>query len=306
MEELSIEDGQETFVIPAALDLNLCQRETLGRLVAEARRRHPDSVIHHDDIDPGHPLVVGAFADQVGRAIEAIRVPPQRCGLILASSGHGDSASRAHSYRFARLLWEELGLAQAEVGFVRHARPFLPATLDKCAVEPLAWLVLAQSQWETEHVQYARVMLENFERSRTDTGTWTFVDPPGPHPMLTAWYAQRITRLWQEKRTRETVRVASPKCASTSPAFWKQGCGTIARIADHSSFAKALADILPAATPERILVKVTWHGYATGTYTDPAALDLLLGALPAPAIILEGHTTSRNTARRRVRLGNGS
>ena len=99
MEELSIEDGQETFVIPAALDLNLCQRETLGRLVAEARRRHPDSVIHHDDIDPGHPLVVGAFADQVGRAIETMRVPPQRCGLILASSGHGDSASRAHSYR---------------------------------------------------------------------------------------------------------------------------------------------------------------------------------------------------------------
>jgi hypothetical protein len=41
-------------------------------------------------------------------------------------------------------------------------------------------------------------------------------------------------------------------------------------------------------------VKVTWHGYAAGTYTDPAALDLLLGALPAPAIVLEGHTSSRN------------
>jgi len=39
---------------------------------------------------------------------------------------------------------------------------------------------------------------------------------------------------------------------------------------------------------------VTWHGYATGTYTDVAALDLLLSALPAPAVILEGHTTSRN------------
>ncbi len=45
---------------------------------------------------------------------------------------------------------------------------------------------------------------------------------------------------------------------------------------------------------ERVLVKVTWHGYATGAYTDPAALDLLLGALPAPAIVLEGHTSSRN------------
>ncbi len=55
-----------------------------------------------------------------------------------------------------------------------------------------------------------------------------------------------------------------------------------------------LRRVLPAAAPKRVLVKVTWHGYATGTYTDPAALDLLLGALPAPAVILEGHTSSRN------------
>jgi hypothetical protein len=41
-------------------------------------------------------------------------------------------------------------------------------------------------------------------------------------------------------------------------------------------------------------LKVTWHGYAQGTYTGPAALDLLLGALPGPAVVLEGHTSSRN------------
>ena len=63
---------------------------------------------------------------------------------------------------------------------------------------------------------------------------------------------------------------------------------------DRHSFARVLDGILPSTKPERILVKVTWHGYATGTYTDPAALDLLLSALPAPAIILEGHTSSRN------------
>ncbi len=58
--------------------------------------------------------------------------------------------------------------------------------------------------------------------------------------------------------------------------------------------ARLLEQILPAGNPERVLVKVTWHGYATGTYTDPAALDLLLRALPAPAIVLESHTSSRN------------
>jgi hypothetical protein len=221
-------------------------------------------------------------------------LPPQRCGLILAASGDGDSASRAQSYRLARLLWEELGLAHAEVGFIRHAKPFLANVLEKCAKEPLAWLVLAQSQWETERVQYARVMLENLKAWQAEAPPPLMVDPPGAHPMLTAWYAQRITRLWQEKRARDTVRVASPKRASTAPAIWKQGCGTIARVTDQSSMASALAAILPATPPERVLVKVTWHGYATGTYTDPAALDLLLSALPAPAIILEGHTTSRN------------
>ena len=31
-----------------------------------------------------------------------------------------------------------------------------------------------------------------------------------------------------------------------------------------------------------------------GTYTGPLALDLLLGALPGRAVVLEGHTSSRN------------
>ena len=57
---------------------------------------------------------------------------------------------------------------------------------------------------------------------------------------------------------------------------------------------RLLERVLPSSKPERVLVKVTWHGYATGTYTDPAALDLLLGALPARAIVVEGHTSSRN------------
>ena len=49
--------------------------------------------------------------------------------MILAASGHGDAGSRANSYRLMRLLWEQLGLAAGEVGFVRHAQPFLVHTL---------------------------------------------------------------------------------------------------------------------------------------------------------------------------------
>ena len=49
-----------------------------------------------------------------------------------------------------------------------------------------------------------------------------------------------------------------------------------------------------SSSPTHVFIKVTWHGYAPGTYTDPAALDMLLDALPGQAVLLEGHTSSRN------------
>jgi sirohydrochlorin ferrochelatase len=280
----------EVFVIPAVLDFSLVLKARLGQLIAEARRASPRVAIHHDNVDVGHPLVVSAFADRIGRALTP------HCGLVLAASGHGDPASRAESYRLMRLVWEELSLRKAEVGFVRHAMPFLGQVLESCLQDRIRWLVAPLNQWESEHTAYARVILENLKRAYPDQAQdWTFVDPPGAHPALTAWYTQRITRLWQQKRERESVRVRS---AFSGPASekqtWSYGKGLIARVADHDTMAEVLRAILPPGKPDRVLVKVTWHGYATGTYTDPAALDLLLGALPAQAIILEGHTSSRN------------
>jgi sirohydrochlorin ferrochelatase len=288
-----VPDGiTELFVCPLALDLNLFQRETLGRLLAEARRSRPNVVVHHDDVDPGHSLVVDCFADQVAKTIGT--GAPQRSGLILAPSGHGDSASRAQSYRLMRLIWERLGLAIGEVGFVRHAQPFLLSTLEECARRPVRWILLPQTQWTTEHVEFAETILQNFQRSHPEAAEWRMAEPPGNHPAITAWLVHRIKRLWIEKRAREAARVTSPKHSSLKPRSWQLGKGTIASIPDRRSMAALLERILPAKTPGRILVKVTWHGYATGTYTDPAALGLLLGALPAPAIVLEGHTSSRS------------
>ena len=286
--------SQEIFVLPAALDFSLWQRDALGQALAEARREHPGVAIHHDDIDLGHPLLVRAFADQLALSIAPRDVPPQHCGLVLAPSGHGDPASRAQSYRLMRLLWEELALARAEVGFIRHAQPFLGAVLDRCARENLSWLILPQALWPIEHAEYARVVVENFQRAHPQAANWMFIDPPGAQAGLTAWCAQRILRLWQQKRERESFRTPSAKTlAPDAREQWTCGSGSIARVPDSGALAEILSAILPPK-PERVLVKVTWHGYATGTYTDPAALDLLLRALPAPAIILEGHTSSRN------------
>jgi hypothetical protein len=289
--EMSAREGGETFVLPAALDFSLWERETLGQKIAEARREPSGNVIFHDDVDPGHRLVVDALAIQANRSL---KVPAQKCGLILAASGHGDSASRAQSYRLMRLLWEQTGFARAEVAFLRHVQPFLGHVLERCAREPMPWVVLFQSQWETEHAEYARVIVENVQRAHPES-QFIFAEPAGAHPLFTAWYAQRIAVLWREKQARLDARIPSPKRSIPAPnSIQRFGCGIITRATDHLRMAEALERILPQSKPQRILVKVTWHGYAAGTYTDPAALDLLLGALPAPAIVLEGHTSSRN------------
>jgi len=296
--EISVQPDGETFVIPSALDFSLWERDSLGQRLAEERRKSPHAVIHHDDVDPGHPLVVEALGLQLAEALR--ETPPQKSGLILAASGDGDSGSRAQSYRLMRLLWEQLGFAKGDVAFVRHPQPFLAHILERCADDALPWIVLFQGQWETEHAQYARVMVENVQRSRAadDRGSndrLRFAPVPGAHPLLTAWYVQRILRLWQEKRTREAARTPSPKRrAPAEPSIQSCGGGLIARATNRDLLSEALGRILPPGKPERVLVKVTWHGYASGTYTDAAALDLLLSALPARAVVLEGHTSSRN------------
>jgi hypothetical protein len=291
--EMSAQIGGENLVIPAALDFSLWERDLLGQRIAEERRSHPDTIIYHDDVDPGHPLVVDALAFQAAHALGEI--PPQKCGLILAASGHGDPGSRAQSYRLMRLLWEQMGFARAEVGFLRHVQPFLGHVLERCAGEAMPWVVIFQGQWETEHVEYTRVIVENTRRSHAEPVGFHFAQPPGAHALLTAWYAQRITRLWQEKRVRSAARAPSVRQTPPETACIRTfGGGLIAGATNQKHLAEAVGRILPQAKFERVLVKVTWHGYATGAYTDPAALDLLLGALPAPAIVLEGHTSSRN------------
>ena len=275
---LSQQEAAEVFVLPAALDFNLWQREEIGRILAEQRRKRAGVSLHHDDLNLGHPLLVQCFADQAARALA-----PQRAGVIVAANGHGDPGARAQSYRFMRLVWEQAGFAKAEVGFIRHAQPFLRPILEQCATQPLEWVVVPQAQWKNQHVEFTEVILRDFLDAR-----FHMAEPPRNHPALTAWFAQRMTRLWQEKRSREAIRAASPKRKPPEPATWRVGRGRIARRA----LAQVIEELLPEK-PERVLIKVTWHGYATGTYTDPAALDLLLSALPCQAVILEGHTSSR-------------
>ena len=295
------------FVLPACFELNVWQRTMLGEELSAARRRHPDVSIHHDSVEPTHPLLVDCFTGQILQALEEQGIPPRQAGLLLVADGQGDPGTRADSYRLMRMLWEQTSLGRAEVGFVRHAQPFLRDSLERCRIDPFEWLLLPQCQWGGELCDFAQVMLSDHRQAHPEAANWRLLRPPGAHPAILAWLEQRMQRLWEEKRARHAARAPSAKHKASSPPFgvwsgneWVPPAranvqprnGLLGRAREPAALAEILRMVLPEA--ERYLVKVTWHGYAQGTYTGPAALDLLLGALPGKAVILEGHTSSRN------------
>jgi len=297
----------DIFVIPLVFELNVWQRTTLGEVLSEARRCKDPVSIHHDDVNPTHPLLVDCFAGQVLQALAQDGGATQRTGLLLVADGQGDATTRADSYRLMRLLWEQTGVDQAEVGFVRHPQPFLQHVLERCLREPVTWFLLPQCQWDGEFYHYAKVMLADHQQAHTESADWRLLDPLRDHPSILAWLEQRFLHLWRGKRARQAARAPSVKRSTplSTAEVWSAGgwapvsagntpsrSGLLARARESSALAGILAQVLPPA--ERYLVKVTWHGYAPGTYTSPAALDLLLGALPGKAVLLEGHTSSRN------------
>ncbi len=287
------EDAGEVFIIPACLDFSLFQREKLSGTLSELRRARPEVAVHHDDVDPGHPLLVEAFANRITAALAGSHLAPQRVGLLLVTSGHGDSGSRAQTYRLMRLLWERLSVGHADAAFLRHAQTFFRMSLEECSKTPLHWLIVPQMQWDGEHLDFARTILDDHRRAHPEAGSWELLSPPGDDPALSAWLEQRIVRLWQSKRQTEAARAPSVRHgASRGIRLGNIGDGLIAEPGDREGMAALVSATLPKS--DVYLVKVTWHGYAPGTFTDAAALDLLLSALPGRAILLEGHTTSRN------------
>ncbi|HET7238612.1 MAG TPA: hypothetical protein VFI76_06275 [Terrimicrobiaceae bacterium] len=297
----------QVFVLPVGFEFNIWQRMVLGQTLSEARRLHPGVSMHHDDIDPTHPLLVDCLVDQVLKALSNPEMAPKQAGVLLVANGQGDAGNRADSYRLMRLLWEQAGFALGSVGFVRHDQPFLASALEQCAREGLHWILVPQSQWGGEICDRAQLILTDHQRAHPTAGTWRLLDPSGDHPAIIGWLEDRLRSLWQEKRARQAARVASRVHdeAPVAAELWTDGRWVTADattpqpragILGRARGAKALAEILSRVLPpaERYLVKVTWHGYATGTYTDPVALDLLLSALPGRAILLEGHTSSRN------------
>ncbi len=315
----------DIFLIPTMLDFGLVQKAQLAEITASVRQQFPQTTIAYDDVDPCHPLLVEAWAERVYQQLAGSPLKPEQVGLLLAASGDGAGAGRSQSYRLMRLLWEQVGCARGEVGFCRHARPSLREQLERCTREHLTWVIVPQAAWRNAHDDEVRTSCDEFSRTVPAARTWMTTEPVGSialpsdrdraTPGLLTWLAQRILRLWQERRDKFAVKEPSAKqrrspqvsrlrgpqtsCPLTDlteplDANLCYGTGLVAEVYDQEGLARLFGRLRQSSSPTHVFIKVTWHGYAPGTYTDPVALDMLLGALPGQAVLLEGHTSSRN------------
>jgi hypothetical protein len=302
------------FLLPAILELSVFARQALVELTRESQRRSPGLAIHYDDVDPCHPRLVQAFAEALWEVLAGDDIAPARLGVLVVASGQGDPRGRAAAYAVMRLLWEQLAVARGDACFVRHPRPAVPETLTRCLGTPLHWIAVPMMLWPGTNHAYAASLFDDFRRGHPDVPGFPLARPVGESLHVRAWLVERLLAIYRAHRAQRDARTPSlvhaaagrescvigPEASCTMDILpaplgpdLAYGPGVIAEIVEPLGLARLLAHLeIPS---DRVFIKVTWHGYAPGTYTDAAALDRLLTALPGRAIVLEGHSTGRNT-----------
>lgn len=315
----------EIFVLPTMLDFGLLQRARLSEAVGAVRLDYHRTLVAYDDVAFDRRPLLQALSERIFRELAAAELSADRSGLLLLASGEGDTSGRAQSYQLMRLVFEQLGFMRGEVAFLDHARPLFEEQLERCAGEGIAWTIVPQMIWRSEPFDDARQRFDGFRRTHPQARAWTLLGPIGISSVavdrdpvafnLAAWLEERIMVLWRSRRQQFEAKRPSPmQGASTRVSclrgpesslpiaelsaradgdLW-YGDGCIAEIHDEPGLTGLLSRVLGSAPTDRVFIKVTWHGYAPGTYTDPVVLDRLLAALPVPAVLVEGHTSSRN------------
>ena len=234
-------------------------------------------------VDPTHPLLVDCFAGQILQALAERGVAPQQAGLLLVADGQGDPATRADSYRLMRLLWEQAGLGQAEVGFVRHAQPFLrgrpgalparAARLAPAAAVPVGRRVVRLRRGHARRSPAGAPRGDGLAAARPAAGS------PGDSRLARTAIAPPLAgeacppggAAFPPPNTRPPPTAAEVWSgedwvpAATRPSAPRPEL--LARARESGPLAEILARVLPRA--ERYLVKVTWHGYAPGDLHGP-------------------------------------
>lgn len=300
-------DNSRVFLLPAVLDFTILHQQALSELTSILRKELPVLAIHYDDPDPTHPVAAQGWSTHCQEQLQAIGGPASDLALVLFSSGSGTAESRAKAHALMRLLWESSGASHGAVAFVRHethhllpAINNLPDTVQRVLVVPQA---IVTEPWLAMGGDALNAAVSEMPQLRfLPVKPWAF------HESIRLWLVDRIVRLWREHQNKMHAHIPSALhspvierntlltpcgsrslCADSAP-HW--GHAHVARIYDPPGLRALLAPLVKPDRPS--FVKVTWHGYATGTFTDARALDVLLDALPGPAIVMEGHTSSRN------------
>ena len=293
------------FVVPAHLEFTLFHKEKLAEWASLLRRTGREAFF--DEPDPSDRYPVQACVERAARLMAESDIRPTEAGLILLADGRGDARSRAQSYQLMRLLWEHLGVSEAEVVFQHHSDRDIEQMMPRLAAAPIDWVVIPQSLGVAPD-------LSRLTDSETEAG-FNLCEPTGDDDAICVWIEQRLSRLWDGQRKRDNrIRSAKRKPEAESIVYGATsempirelsgklpedatfgGDAVVATPQDSEALA-ALLDSFGIDGEGPIFVKVTWHGYATGTYTDPVALDRLLNALPGPAVLVEGHTIGKNRA----------
>jgi len=315
LEALRQRGAETVFLLPVSFDFGLEQKQWLTEFVRAARRAHAGLALHYDSMSATHPLLLQAFIDAAARELGQMQLrAPADLGLLLIASGAGDPDTRSESYKLMRLLWEQLGASKGDVAFVRHPLLPLPEQLSVCARSGLSWLCVTQFLWPAEQLDYARVIFQDCV-GQFEVPGWRLTQGLSEHPNLRAWLRQRMLELYRDRRGRLETRLRSEKRTPDAPGRVYAAAGStpidgwdpadrgssfgdtlVARLGPSSELAPLLGAF--GLDAERCLVKPTWHGYASGTYSDPLALDALLGALAPGALLVEGHTASKNSGDR--------
>ena len=311
-EELIAEGARQLYLLPVSFDFGMHHKQWLTELIRLTRRMHPQLSVYYDAMQASHPLLVQALVDVACQNLARMQLrASSELGLLLIGNGTGDPDTRAESYRLMRLIWEQLGAARADVGFVRHTLLPLPEKLSECAKAGLTWVGLPQFLWPCEQLEYARVIFDDCRRQFEQPG-WQLGEPFGQHPNVEAWLKQRVVEIHRTERARLAARMPSLKSAplpagrayginaNVELAAWdprepstRFGQAVLAEVQSPGDLQRVLSEALQGS--EHCLIKPTWHGYATGTYTDPVALDLLLSAVSCSKLVLEAHTASKNS-----------
>ncbi|NNE20010.1 MAG: hypothetical protein HKN10_16185, partial [Myxococcales bacterium] len=206
----------EAFLLPVDLEFGLFAKETLTSVTADLRRAAPGLEVCYDDVSLSHPLLVEAFSEAALQACGDGNVRERR-GLLMVASGEGDPASRAGVYGLMRNVWERVAATRGEVAFLRHATPFLRGELERVSREPLEWIVVPAMLERGERFEHLELILA--DQLRNEPGAaFRLARPPGNHPAIVHWLAQRALDLWRSKRQAEGLRARSAKSRTLAPA----------------------------------------------------------------------------------------